>query len=205
MIRINLIAPERTPQKKAKEPSAPGALQFYIFLFLFAGGSLGLCGFFYWVKYTQLNKLKADIAAAEKRQQELQAVKAQVDALEKKRDDYKRKVDLIDRLRKEQNGPVHLLDEISKALPDFVWLRTLDQAGNRVTMAGNSSTMNAVADFLSALQREGWFTQVEPGAITEDASGLVSFSITATFNNKELASAAAKPGGAPAPPAGGPR
>ena len=59
---------------------------------------------------------------AEQRQRELQAIKKQVDELELKRATFQRKVDLIERLQAEQQGPVHMLDEISKALPDFVWL-----------------------------------------------------------------------------------
>ena len=65
---------------------------------------------------------RREIAAAEQRQRELQAIKVQVDALEAKRATFQRKVDLIERLKAEQSGPVHMLDEISKSLPDFVWL-----------------------------------------------------------------------------------
>ena len=42
MIRVNLLAPER-PTKKAKKSAvsvAPGAVQVYLFLALFAGGFL---------------------------------------------------------------------------------------------------------------------------------------------------------------------
>ncbi len=208
MIRINLIAPERTPQKKAKQPSAPGAFQFYLLLFLLGGGALGGCGFLWWIKSVQIKDLDAKIQTAEKRQQELQVIKQQVDALERKRDMWKRQTELIERLQGEQSGPVHLLDELSKALPDFVWLRSMDQGGNVITLAGQASTMPAVADFMTALQKSGWFQQVELSGMTVDPSGLVTFGLRANFVNQDVvakqkaqaaalaaAGASARPGG----------
>ena len=116
MIRVNLLAPERpTKSKKARGTVsvAPGAVQVYLFLALFAGGALVLCAAAYWYESTKLKKLDSDIAAAEQRQRELQAIKVQVDALEAKRRTFQQKVDLIERLKAAQSEPVHLLDGIS--------------------------------------------------------------------------------------------
>ena len=60
-----------------------------------------------------------------------------------------------------------MLDEISKALPDFVWLTSLDQTGAAVRFTGQSNGLTAVADFISALQRSGWFPTVDLVSSTE--------------------------------------
>ncbi len=192
MIRINLLAAERpTAQKKVKAP--PGAIQAYLFLALFGGGALLACAGLYFYKSSAIARLDADIKKAEEEARQLQAIKAQVDDLEKKRATFQRKVDLIESLKAEQSGPVHMLDEISKNRPDFVWLGTMDQAAGVLSLAGQSNSMTAVADFILALQRSGWFPTVDFGGFTE-AGGLITFNLKANFVNPELAAkqAAAK-------------
>ncbi len=184
MIRINLMAAERpSAQKKVKAP--PGAIQAYLFLALFGGGALLACAGAYFYKSTAIARLDTDIKNAEEEARKLQAIKAQVDDLEKKRADFKRKVDLIEKLRDEQKGPVHMLDELSKGLPDFVWLNAMDQAGANLTLAGQSNSLTAVADFILALQRSGWFPTVDLGE-TRENNNIIDFSIRAAFQNKDV-------------------
>jgi len=188
MIRVNLLAPERpTGKKKARAVSvAPGAVQVYLFLALFVGGALVVCAALWWYQSTKIKKLDSDIAAAEQRQRELQAIKVQVDALEAKRRTFQQKVDLIERLKAEQSAPVHMLDEISKNLPDFVWLTSMDQTGPIVKLGGQSSGLTSVADFISALQRSGWFPLVDLVSSAE-ANNIITFNLQATFKSPEVA------------------
>jgi type IV pilus assembly protein PilN len=189
MIRVNLLAPER-PTKTSKKTRAvsatPGAVQVYLFLALFAGGALVLCAAAYWYQSTKIKKLDSDIAAAEQRQRELQAIKVQVDALEAKRRTFQQKVDLIERLKAAQSEPVHLLDEISKNLPDFVWITALDQTGPIVKITGQSSGLTSVADFISALQRSGYFPVVDLVSSSEN-NNIISYSLQGTFKSPEVA------------------
>jgi len=188
MIRVNLLAPERpTGKKKARAVSvAPGAVQVYLFLALFVGGALVVCAALWWYQSTKIKKLDSDIAAAEQRQRELQAIKVQVDALEAMRKTFQQKVDLIERLKAEQSAPVHMLDEISKNLPDFVWLTSMDQTGPIVKLGGKSSGLTSVADFISALQRSGWFPLVDLVSSAE-ANNIITFNLQATFKSPEVA------------------
>jgi len=195
MIRINLVAPERATEKKKKTsvsmPSAPGAFQAYLLLTLFAGGAAFLCAALWWLQTAKLKDLDARIAADEKRQRDLQAIKVQVDAFQKKKTLLERKVELIERLKAQQKGPVHMLDEISKALPDYVWMTSLDEAGGKVTFAGESNSLTAVADFISALQRSGWFSSVDLLSSTE-TNNIVAFTLGGTFKNPEEEAAKAR-------------
>jgi len=206
MIRINLLAADRpSAQKKAKSTAAPGAVQAYLFLALFAGGAALACAGLYFYKSNVIAKLDSDIAKAEERQRQLQVIKQQVEDLEKKRATFQRKVDLIEQLKAEQSGPVHMLDEISKNLPDFVWLSSLDQTGTSVSLAGESNSNPAVADYMQALQRSGWFPVVDLGD-THANGAVMDFSLKANFVNPEIAAKqkaaeAAKPAAAPPAPA----
>ncbi|MBN2372086.1 MAG: PilN domain-containing protein, partial [Vicinamibacteria bacterium] len=91
------------------------------------------------------------------------------------------------RLRKEQSHPVHMLDEISKALPNFLWLAQMDQSAQGVQLQGNSNGLTPVADFITNLQNSGWFPQVDLGRTEEETStGVIKFALNATFRDPTM-------------------
>jgi len=211
MIRINLVAPERATKAKAKGAAGPalpaGALQSYLLLALFAGGALVLCAGAWWLQSNKLKDLETRIAADEKRQRDLQAIKQQVDQFQQRKAILENKVLVIEQLRLAQKSPVHMLDEISKALPDYVWLTGMEETRGAVRFTGQSNSLAAVADFIGGLQRSGWFPVVDLGTAQEQKS-IVSFTVTGSFKDpevaaKEKAAAAAAAAAAPAPAAKG--
>jgi len=208
MIRINLVAPERKARAKEKGPAMPaGALQSYLLLALFAGGALVLCAGAWWVQSNKLRDLATRIAADEKRQKDLEAIKQQVDQFQQKKAILENKVLVIEQLRLAQKSPVHMLDEISKALPDYVWLTALDENRGALRFTGQSNSLAAVADFISGLQRSGWFPQVDLGSSVQQQN-LVNFTLTGSFKDPEVAAkekAAAEAKAAAPPPAKAPR
>jgi type IV pilus assembly protein PilN len=189
MIRINLVAPERATKAKAKGPAGPaipaGALQSYLLLALFAGGALVVCAGAWWLQSNKLKDLDARIAADDKRLRDLQAIKQQVDQFQQRKAILENKVLVIEQLRLAQKSPVHMLDEISKALPDYVWLTVMDENRGAVKFTGQSNSLAAVADFISALQRSGWF-QADLGS-SQDQQNIVNFTVTGTFTDPEVA------------------
>jgi len=188
MIRINLApGTERATKPKAAGPALPaGALQSYLLLALFAGGALVLCAGAWWMQSNRIKDLDTRIAADEKRQRDLQAIKAQVDQFQQKKAMLENKVLVIEQLRLAQKSPVHMLDEISKSLPDFVWLSGMDESRGGLRFSGQSNSLAAVADFISALQRSGWFPQVDL-ATSQEQQNIVNFTLTASFKDPEVA------------------
>jgi type IV pilus assembly protein PilN len=212
MIRINLLAADK-PAKKGKKAagggggvSTPGAAQAYLIVGVFAGGAalLALGGYLY--MSGQIRELDSKITQLEARQRQLQAIKKQVDELELKRATFQRKVDLIEKLKAEQSGPVHMLDEISKALPDFVWLTNMDQTGEQVRLTGESNGLTQVAEYMTTLERSGWFPSVDLMNSSEQ-NQVIRFQLSAKFKNPEVAKKEAEmatrapiPGSTPARP-----
>ena len=192
MIRINLLGAERAAKEKKPRAAAgpvlaaPGGVQSYILLFLFAGGALLVCAGLWWVQTAKLRTLDARIAADEKRMRDLQAIKAQVDAFQQKKAMLENKVAVIEKLQLAQKSPVHMLDEISKAVPDYVWLTSMDETAGSLKFAGESNSLAAVADFISALQRAGWFPNVEL-ASSQEQNNLYNFNLTGVFRDPEVA------------------
>jgi type IV pilus assembly protein PilN len=207
MIRINLVSERKVAKsgggtRGPATPGAPSALQAYLLLGLFAGGAALLCAAGWFYKSAQIRDLDTRIAADEKRKRDLQAIKVQVDAFEAKKKLLESKVNLIKRLKAEQKGPVHMLDEISKAMPEWVWLTNLDETAGAVKFTGESNGLTAVAAFMEALQRSGWFPGVELVSSTE-ANNIFTFNLSGVFKDPEVAAMekelAAKAAAAPPP------
>ena len=146
MIRINLLETERAPGKK-KAAGTPGATQLYLMLGVFVVGALGVCSVGWWIKSSSIKELDAQTAQVQKRKQELDKIAQEVAKFEAQKKLLEQKLATIATLKAQQSNAIHLLDEISKALPDFVWLDNFQQTGNGLRFVGKSNSLNAVADF----------------------------------------------------------
>ena len=211
MIRINLLESERATSSKPKgaaAAAAPGGGGAGVgpYIPLLAGlavAALG-CGYFYMSMTSEIESTNQRITTAKAEVAKLQLEKAKKDELERKRKSFQDQVNLIERLKAEQGGPVRMLDEIQKALPDFVWLTKMDQTGATLKISGEASNNNAIADFLNNLQRAGdgcdlgkpegklkcWFPEANLDTYREalvGATPVVQFTFTTTFRNPEVA------------------
>ena len=197
MIRINLLASERAQVKK-KLPFQAGQK-------LIVAGSLILVlallsiGWRYWSLGRQSTQLDADIASAQQERTRLQSIIEKVQDFEARKAQLSQRVVLIEGLRREQKGPVHMLDEISKALPPMVWLTELKQVVGDVVIDGTSTTQTGVSDFVNNLEASGYFKRsidiVSTRAVSspQPPGELVSFTLRAQFLTPgEAKSAAAK-------------
>jgi type IV pilus assembly protein PilN len=92
-----------------------------------------------------------DIAEAQREQMRLQSILRDVAAFDQQRDQLQQRVALIEQLRGGQSIPVQLLDEISKNVPDMLWLTDVAQQGTDVTIQGQSTTLISLSDFVGNL------------------------------------------------------
>ena len=107
---------------------------------------------------------------------------------EQRKAQLQQRVVLIEQLRKGQSGPVHMLDQISRALPPMLWLTELKQAApSDVVIDGKATTLTGLSDFVSNLEASGYFKRsieivsTNTETVAQPASELVRFSINATF------------------------
>jgi type IV pilus assembly protein PilN len=205
MIRINLLAVDRGPAKKTRAAAGPGvsaAQRVTIGAALIFLATIVGIGWWYWALYTRGVRLDADIAAAEIKSQQLRSVLAQVQKFETRKAVLQQRVTLIEQLRQGQSAPVHVLDEISKAVPDRLWLVSLGQREKDFTMEGRTTSLTALSDFVANLEASGWFKRpvdILDSQVDQTAQGdLVRFTIRATSENPEAPPPAAAAGrGAP--------
>ena len=183
MIRINLLAVERERKKTRVVISAAQRATIGATLILLVT-VLGV-GWWFWSLRQQSIGLDEDIARAELQAQQLRSVLAQVQTFEARKA----------QLRSGQSAPVHVLDEISKSLPDRLWLTDMTQTGNEFSISGMTTSMTAVSDFIANLEATRWFkrpVEIVDSQVQSDAKigDLVKFSIKAQFQDPEAPGAA---------------
>lgn len=207
MIRINLLSVEKPIAASASrgpkfslnlsEKAGPIAA-----LFVLAG-----CSGYIALDYLRLQQqdaaLHQELIAARAEKARLQPVLREIERFETQKRDLQQRVNLIEELRQNQVGPVHMLDQISRSLPDRLWLLEMKQTANDITLDGKTSTLSSLADFVANLEASGYFTKpVEITNSEEEKAGdtdLIKFSVKATFEMPGTKKPAAiTPAGAPA-------
>ena len=189
MIKINLLGVERQRAKKkfAFSFDLGQRLTVLCSLILIAAGLF--TGWRYWSINGESSRLDADIATAQQEASRLRTVIAQVNQFEARKTQLEQRVALIEQLRRDQAGPVHLLDQISRALPPMLWLTNLKQGPELtdVLIEGRCTTMTGLSDFVANLEASGYFKRsVEIVNSQSESVGvppveLIKFSVRAVF------------------------
>jgi type IV pilus assembly protein PilN len=207
MIRINLLAVDRGPVKKTRGAAVVTAAQrVTIAAALILLSTLVAVGWWYWSLHTTSSRLEDEIAKAEIEAQQLRSVLAQVQKFETRKAVLQQRVSLIEQLRRGQTAPVHVLDEVSRALPDRLWLISMAQHGQDFTIEGRTTSLTALSDFVANLEASAWFkrpVEILDSQVDQTAAGdLVRFTIRATTQSPDAPAAPPPPAaGRGAPPA----
>jgi len=213
LIRINLLTEARAAAAKKKGPSLPTGAKLNNLL-LIAGVAIGIIyiGVMALILTSRRRHLDEEIGKAKEEVARLKSIIDEVKGYEDKKKSLEEKIALINNLKTNQKGPVRLMDEISKALPDLVWLTEMSIAGdNLLTLRGKTLSPNAVATYLENLKKSPYFAEPVFKNLGRDAGpqGIYSWEMTVTFTHGKAAAEAAstaKPGtaGHPRPPAAKP-
>jgi len=206
MIRINLLSAEKpiaaTASRGPKislnisEKAGPIAA-----LFVLAG-----CAGYIALDYLRLQQqdaaLHQELIAARAEKARLQPILREVERFESQKRDLQLRVNLIEELRQNQAGPVHLLDQVSRSVPDRLWLLDMKQTASEIILDGKTSTLSSLADFVANLEASGYFAK--PVEITNseeekaNETDLIKFTVKATFEMPGAKKPAPAPAGAPA-------
>jgi type IV pilus assembly protein PilN len=154
MIRINLL-PVRQLKKQALLRQ-----QLYMFGAIIATVSLGV-GVIWMMDRRGIAQLEAEQEELRATLERLKPIADEVNTLERREKLLNVRIETIQRLRSNQRGPVHVLDALSRNLPEQAWLETIDESAGVYKVAGYALTNFAVADLLRNLQRSKEFTGVD--------------------------------------------
>jgi Tfp pilus assembly protein PilN len=180
MIRINLLGQTRPKAGRRQMTVDTGSAMPAIFLF--SGVVLGLAflTFLYLTWQKQLNEENRRITQLSAEKTQLEQIKQQVDSFQK------------------QKGVLQ-----QRVSTENLWLTNVTRKGNTLTMQGSSASINAVANFITALKRSGYFQKVEIKESKQDdrntAVQTYTFEISAEITPPQAVQS--KPASAPVPAA----
>lgn len=181
MIKINLLAVDRDRAKRKAKFQIGQKVTVGCSLILVVTALL--VGWWYWSLQSDSTDLNQQIADAQRETVRLQSVIVQVQQFEQRRAQLQQRVTLIEQLRKGQTGPARMLDQVSRSLPENMWLTEMKQTGNDIQLDGKCTSLTALSDFVGSLEASHYFgppveiidSQVEPA--TGTTPELIRFSV----------------------------
>jgi type IV pilus assembly protein PilN len=199
MIRINLLASERRAVKPVSRGFQAGQKMMVVGSLILVM-TLAALGWRYWALGQQAAELEQQIAEAQREEARLQEILRQVAEFEARKAMLEARLALIDELRKGQNAPVHMIDQVSRALPDMTWLTNVAQAGYTLTIQGRCLTLTSLSDYIGNLEGSRYFIRpveiVESAVVAGDGKttpDLIQFTIRGTFQMAGIDSVAPEP------------
>jgi type IV pilus assembly protein PilN len=168
LIKINLVREGRAVRGAGAAPAAaavsmagaPGVSNINNILIVglvVVGLVIGL-GYWFWQK-RELNNRKEIVEQRTQEAQKLEAIIKEVDDYQKRKDNLQLRIDLINQLKQNQKGPVRIMDQISRDLPDLVWLDTMEVGSGTIKLTGRGLNQNAIALFIENIKNDPYFEE----------------------------------------------
>jgi len=190
MIRINLLKPETkdiretvvTPGMTEEGGKKGPNLGTLIFLLLVIG-----LGAFYFFQTKAFDRENALLAAARQEKSQLQYVEAKLEEQRKARESLDRKITLIESLNAQRDLAPRLMDELSRRLPDWVWLSDVTYDEKGIQIKGRALSNNLIADYIASLEASPQIMNVNLVSSTQrTAQGdqYLEFSLRAVLEKK---------------------
>ncbi|PLX91329.1 MAG: fimbrial protein [Desulfuromonas sp.] len=164
MIRINLL-PVKAAQKKEK------LIEQLVLLAVVVGVVIVVCSGAYASLQGKISAVNDEISAKEAEINQLRRTIGEVDQFKKLQKELRSKLDVLDQLKMGKAGPVHLLDELSQALPEKAWIVSFSEGGGRVAISGMAHDEPSVAEFLQNLESSPYYRDVELLVIEQQDRG----------------------------------
>lgn len=206
MIRINLLKPE---SKEFREgPAAPGpeirAKKAFPLTSIFILLLIAVLAAAFFLQKGMISRERDRLQTAQAEKKKLEYVIAKLAELENQKAVFERKISLINQLRAQKDSAVVILDELSKNLPDWIWLTEVSFQGQLIQIKGNALSNNLIADFIYNLENSAHFATVNLISSTQRtgrSAQFLEFSLTLNYVLPEGAQPPQKPAAKPTPKA----
>jgi len=151
-IRVNLL-----PHRAEKRERQRKAFLFFTFISLLVG--LTAVAAVWTVRQGQIanQRDRNEFIAAENRKLDLQI--REIATLRQEIDALRSRQRAVEDLQADRNQPVYLLDELSRQIPEGIYLRTVKQDGRKVSITGWAASNERVSELLRNLQANSKFLE----------------------------------------------
>jgi type IV pilus assembly protein PilN len=110
------------------------------------------------------DRLKVEIA-------ELEKSITEIDGLERQKERLLARMEIIEELQKSRPEIVHLFDEITRQLPEGVYLSGLKQTGSRIELRGAAQSSTRVSALMRQMDASEWLDDPEVERVETRQSG----------------------------------
>jgi len=163
MIRVNLIkaeskefeapaGPLEGEAAEKKKPAVPTNLLIVAAIIIVA--ALGL------LLKRAIDRERSLLQAAQAEKATLEPVLEKLGAIGEQKLFLEKKISLINDLKSRQGEAVRLMETLSSALPDWVWLSEVKYARRNISIKGKALTNLLVSDYMHNLEKSGLFDLV---------------------------------------------
>lgn len=169
MIRINLLAEGRRPTAVRRARKVGLAERDWTHISLFAAIVLGVlvtAGYWFLLQRREA-AVREEVVAAEAEVERLRPILEEVEQFKAKQADLERKIEVITDLKNQQTGPVRVMDSVSRALPELLWLDQMNVSPTSIRLSGRAFNVNAVSNFIENLDRVAEFKEPRLGPVRE--------------------------------------
>jgi len=160
VIRINLL-PVRASQKKDRFRGQFVVLALSVVL------TAAACAGAYVNVLGKVGDMKDEVSRKEMEISRLRKTIGEVGRFKKLQAELQGKLDVLQKLKEGKTGPVHLLDELSRVLPDKAWVTSFKESGGNVSLKGIGINEETVARFLRDLEASPYYRKVELGVVQQ--------------------------------------
>ena len=187
MIRINLL-PHRAEKRKAKQN------QFIAFSVISIALGAAIVGFVHVAIMAQIDNQERRNAYLNK---EIVVLDKQIDEIKKLREQTKSLLDrkaVVENLQSTRADVVHLMDQMLRILPDGVYLKSLKQTGNKISLIGYAQSNARVSTLMRSIADSPWLETPTLIVITATGTGgarLNEFSLVFNLVTQKQAAAPA--------------
>lgn len=178
MIRINLL-PYRVERRRQRK------IQFGIMCGVVLLIGLIVVGIGHLYNQSQIEYQEARNNFLKEKTAELERQIKELEKLQKETDVLLARKTVVEDLQSTRTGSVHLLDQVLKILPEEIYLKSLVQQGNVITVMGIAQTNARVSTLMRAIEGSPWLdkpTLVEISAAGTDKNGVRQSTFTMKFN-----------------------
>jgi type IV pilus assembly protein PilN len=187
MIKINLLSEGKRPAavRKAKGPGTSGGAGKDIGQFLVGVGVvLGVIAVAvaWWVQSKKVEDKQAEVQAAQREVEQMSSVIKEVEDYKAKKAELERKIGIINDLKANQRGPVRVMDYVSRALPELLWLDRMEMKASTIDIEGRAFNTNAVASFIENLDKVPEFDEPTLKTTEQQTGGVYKFVITFNYS-----------------------
>lgn len=175
MIKINLL-PVRESQKKERLREQVVVLAACV-IFVVIG-----CAAAYTTILTKISQKNDAISEQNQIIEQLKKQIGEVEKVKKLQSELQSKLDILGKLKANKTGPAHMLDELSVATPERLWIESFDNVAGVVNLNGLGVSEEVVATFMQQLEFSPYYMGVELQSLeqaTIEGNKLQKFKIVA--------------------------